>query len=124
MPSTTPLTAGWPRGPDSGGKRHVRSGSKDGNQYLKYAFTEAALKAMQYYPEIRSFAERLSQRANPAIARTVVAKELSKIVYYVLSHQEPCRSFKGVAVAKKRRDWPRTCKPVRLTGAASLLPPS
>ena len=109
---------------DSGGKRHVRSGSKDGNQYLKYAFTEAALKAMQYYPEIRSFAERLSQRANPAIARTVVAKELSKIVYYVLSHQEPCRTFKGVAVAKKRRDWPRTCKPVRLTGAASLLPPS
>jgi hypothetical protein len=102
----------------------VKSGSKDGNQYLKYAFTEAAIKAMQYYPEIRSFAERLRERANASIARTVVAKELSKIVYYVLSHQEPCRTFKGIAIAKKRHDWPRTCKPVQLTGARSLLPPS
>jgi len=73
---------------DSGGKHRHRSGSKDGNQYLKYAFTEAALKAMRFYPEVRQFAAQLERRSNPAIARTVVAKELSKITYYVLSREE------------------------------------
>ena len=73
---------------DSGGKRSHRSGSKDGNPYLKYAFTEAAIKAMMFYPEIKRFATRLEQRANKTIARTVVAKELAKISYYVLSREQ------------------------------------
>jgi transposase len=106
---------------DSGGKHHLRSGSKDGNQYLKYAFTEAAIKAMMYYPDIRRFADLLQQRANPIIARTVVAKELARIVYYVLTRQQPCTAFKGTPLTK-RSDWPRTCKPVRLTGEDHLLP--
>ena len=100
---------------DSGGKHKHRSGSKDGNQYLKYAFTEAALKAMRFYPEIRQFAARLERRSNSSIARTVVAKELSKITYYVLSKQEEFKTFKGTEI-RKTRDWPRTCKPVRITG--------
>lgn len=106
---------------DSGGKHHLRSGSKDGNQYLKYAYTEAAIKAMMYYPHIRRFADLLQQRANATIARTVVAKELAKIVYYVLTRQQPCTSFKGIPM-RKRSDWPRTCKPGRLTGEHQLLP--
>ena len=103
---------------DSGGKHKHRSGSKDGNQYLKYAFTEAAIKAMQFYPPIRGFADRLERRSNASIARTVVAKELSKIAYVVLSRQEYCTTFKGIEI-RKPRDWPRTCKPVRLTGVLS-----
>jgi transposase len=104
-----------PGAKDSGGKHNHRSGSKDGNQYLKYAFTEAAIKAMMYYPEIKHFAAQLERRSNPVIARTVVAKELAKIVYYVLTRQQRCQSFKGIKVTK-RHDWPRTCKPVRITG--------
>jgi transposase len=100
---------------DSGGKHSHRSASKDGNQYLKYAFTEAAIKAMMYYPEIKRFATQLERRSNSTIARTVVAKELAKIVYYVLTRQQRCQSFKGMKVTK-RHDWPRTCKPVRITG--------
>ena len=110
-----------PGASDSGGKHRLRSGSKDGNQYLKYAFTEAAIKATMYYPEVRRFSDLLRQRSNPTIARTVVAKELAKIVYYVLSRQQPCISFKGIPV-HKRATWPRTCKPVRLTGEQHLLP--
>lgn len=105
-----------PGAKDSGGKYSHRSGSKDGNQYLKYAFTEAAIKAMMFYPEIKQFAARLEKRATKAIARTVVAKELAKIVYYVLTRQQQFRTFKGVEV-HKLRDWPRARKPVRLTGA-------
>jgi transposase len=106
---------------DSGGRHHLRSGSKDGNQYLKYAFTEAAIKAMMHYPDIKSFAKRLQERANPAIARTVVAKELARLVYYVLTRQQPCTAFKGIYI-RKRSDWPRTCKPVHLTGEHHILP--
>lgn len=108
-----------PGAKDSGGKHRHRSGSKDGNQYLKYAFTEAALKAMRFYPEIRQFAARLERRSNPSIARTVVAKELSKITYFVLSREEKFKTFKGIVI-HKTRDWPRTCKPVRITGVHSL----
>ena len=100
---------------DSAGKHKHRSGSKDGNQYLKYAFTEGALKAIRFYPAIRQFAARLEQRSGAAIARTVVAKELSKIVYHVLSRQQEFKTFKGIAV-RKTRDWSRTSKPARITG--------
>jgi transposase len=92
-----------------------RSGSKDGNQYLKYAFTESAIKAMRFYPQIKHFAARLERRATKAIARTVVAKELAKISYYVLSRQQEFKTFKGIEI-NKLRNWPRARKPVRLTG--------
>lgn len=105
-----------PGAKDSGGKHSHRSGSKDGNQYLKYAFTEAAIKAMMFYPEIKHFATRLERRSTKAIARTVVAKELAKITYYVLTRQEEFKTFKGIEI-NKLRDWPRTRKPVRLTEA-------
>lgn len=103
-----------PGSKDSGGKHLHRSGSKDGNKYLKYAFTEAAIKAMMYYPDIKQFADTLQQRSTKAIARTVVAKELAKISYYVLTRHQEFRTFKGITI-EKLRDWPRARKPVRLT---------
>ena len=106
-----------PGAKDSGGKRGHRSGSKDGNQHLKYAFTEAAIKAMMFYPEIKQFAVRVEKRANKTIASTVVAKELAKISYYVLARQREFRTFKGIVI-DKLRDWPRARKPVRITGDA------
>ena len=103
-----------PGAKDSGRKHAHRSGSKDGNKYLKYAFTEAAIKAMMYYPEIKQFAAHLEERSTKAIARTVVAKELAKIAYYVVTRQQEFRTFKGIVI-EKLRDWPRARKPVRIT---------
>ncbi len=99
-----------PGAKDSGGRYAHRSSSKDGNQYLKYAFTEAAIKAILFYPEIKRFAAQLEKRANNAIARTVVAKELAKIVYYVLKNQQEFKTFKGVTI-EKLRNWPRLVSP-------------
>lgn len=110
-----------PGAKDSGGKHSHRSGSKDGNQYLKYAFTEAAIKAMMFYPEIKRFATQLERRSTKRIARTVVAKELAKITYYVLHRQQEFKTFKGIEI-DKLRDWPRSRKPVRLTGEAEHSP--
>jgi transposase len=103
-----------PGAKDSGSKHSHRSGSKGGNQYLKYAFTEAAIKAMMFYPDIKRLAARLERRASKAIARTVVAKELPKITYYLLTRQEEFKTFKGIEI-NKLRDWPRARKPVRIT---------
>ena len=89
--------------------------------YLKYAFTEVAIKAMMYYPEIKQFADRVAKRSNKTIARTVVAKELARCAYFVLTRQQEFKSFKGIEI-NKLRDWPCDRKPLRLTGDATISP--
>jgi transposase len=87
--------------------RH-RSGSKDGNKYLKIAFTDAAVHATRYYPEIRAFYQKVLHRSNKAIAHTVVAKELARIVYHILKEKEVFRGFKGKPVSRQKSCvWPR-----------------
>ncbi len=85
-----------------------KSGSKDGNRYLKIAFTDAAVRAKQYYPEIRAFYQKVLRRSNKAIAHTVVAKELARIVYHILKNKEAFRSFKGKPLSRQKLcTWPR-----------------
>ncbi len=89
--------------------RHQRQrSSKDGNKYLKIAFTEAAVHAIQFYPEFKSFSARLTRRSNKTIARTVVAKELARIVYDLLKNNTSYRGFKGQPISRaKALAWPR-----------------
>jgi transposase len=97
---------------NSGGKtRHKRT--KDGNRYLKIAFSHAAIRAIQYYPEIRAFYRALARRKPPIVARAVVAKELARIVYYVLTKQEAFNgTFKGKPLSRtKQPKWPRLASP-------------
>jgi len=93
--------------------RHQRHrSSNDGNKYLKIAFTEAAVHAIQYYPEFKSFYHRLARRSGQAVARTVVAKELAKIVYYILKNNVAYRGFKGQPISRpKSMQWPRLPSP-------------
>jgi hypothetical protein len=76
---------------------------------------------MMFHPEIRRFAARLERRSTKQIARTVVAKELAKIAYFVLTRNQEFHTFKGLAI-EKPRDWPRARKPVRLTGERITSP--
>ena len=97
-----------PGAKNSGGKtRHKRT--KDGNRYLKLAFSHAAVRAVQYYPEVRRWYEAKRRAKGPMIARALVAKELARIVYYVLKHREPFNgTFKGAALSRtKQAQWPR-----------------
>jgi nucleotide-binding universal stress UspA family protein len=41
---------------------------------LKVAFSDAAVRAIQYYPEIREFYKRKTRRTHKMIARTIVAR--------------------------------------------------
>ena len=97
---------------NSAGKvKHQRS--KDGNRYLKLAFSHAAVRAIQYYPEIRRFYQSRLRRKNKMIARALVAKEIARIVYHVLRTREPYDGkFKGEILERtKVRQWPRLASP-------------
>jgi transposase len=91
---------------------HHRS-SKDGNKYLKIAFSDAAVHAIQYYPEYKRFFQKLARRSGEATARTVVAKELAKIVYYALKNKTQYKGFKGQPISRqKSQQWPRLSSPL------------
>jgi transposase len=97
---------------NSGGKtRHKHS--KDGNRYLKIAFTHAAVRAIQNYPEIKTFYQKQCRRKPKPLARGIVAKELGRIVYYVLKHESPYDgTFKGKPLThNKKAEWPRKRSP-------------
>jgi len=101
-----------PGADNSGGKvRHKRS--RDGNRYLKLAFHHAAVRAIQYVPEIKAEYQRWRRRKGNAIARALVAKELASIVYAVLRKGEPYNgTFHGhVLTTRKRQQWPRLASP-------------
>jgi transposase len=102
-----------PGADNSAGKTRHRSGSKDGNRYLKIAFTHAGIRAIQYYPEIKAWYTRLARRKNVRVARTLVAKELARIVYHVLRTQTDYNgTFKGKPLSRtKRSQWPRLASP-------------
>lgn len=107
-----------PGAQDSGGKtRHKRS--RDGNRYLKIAFHHAAVRAIQYFPEVRAVFQRRQRRKGKPIARALIAKELATIVYAMLSKDQPFNGkFCGhVLTRTKRCTWPRLASPPRLTEA-------
>lgn len=97
--------------------RHKRS--RDGNRYLKLAFSHAAVRAVQYYPEVRAWYGSKKRRKPEAVARALVAKEIARIVYHVLSkHQDFNGQFKGVALSRtKKEQWPLLASPASITGA-------
>ena len=93
--------------------------SKDGNRYLSLAFSHAAVRSAQHYKEIKRFYQRKKRKKPQAIARTLVAKELARIVYHVLKKQEDFNGcFKGQPLSRTktppapfRRSWPLRANP-------------
>jgi transposase len=92
-----------PGADNSAGRTRSRR-SKEGNRYLKLTFSHAALRAVQYYPEIRSFYQQRVRTKGKPIARALVAKELARIVYFVLKRQvDYDRTFKGVPLSHSKQ---------------------
>jgi transposase len=52
--------------------------SKDGNKYLKIAFSDAAVHAVQYYPEYKRLFQKIARRSNEPTAYAVIAKGTRK----------------------------------------------
>lgn len=55
--------------------------SKQGNHYLKWAFSQAAIMAIRYYPEIRRLYDRLSSKRKKAaglVSRSIISHKLAR----------------------------------------------
>ena len=91
-------------GADNSGGRTRNRRSKEGNRYLKLTFSHAALRAVQFYPEIRTFHQNRVRSKGKPIARALVAKELARIVYLVLKPQvDYDQTFKGVPLSNSKQ---------------------
>lgn len=103
-----------PGASNSGGKsRHNYNDAKAGNKYLKIAFSDSAVHGIRYYPVIREFYKRKYRKKGKRLAQNLVAKELARIVYFVLDNQvEYNNTFKGKPLKKiKQFRWPHPTSP-------------
>src|SRR5699024_2420368 len=101
-----------PGSKDSGGKRCHKSGNKDGNKYLRMAFGQAGVSAYTHYKVVGKFYRKVKRRSGKPIARTVVAKELAKIVWHMLSKDEEYKGFKGQSTRISAPSyWPQPISP-------------
>ena len=102
-----------PGADNSNHKTKHKSGNKEGNKYLKLAFTEAAVHAIQYNKEIKAFYQSKARKKHKAIARTLVAQELAKICYHVLETKTDFNNiFKGKELSRRKMtQWPRLASP-------------
>ena len=101
-----------PGAADSASRQRHRV-SKDGNRYLKLAFSHATVRAIQYFPEVRQWYQRWKRKKPVRIARALVAKELAQSVYHVLKDGVDFNQpFKGMPLTRqKQARWPRRASP-------------
>lgn len=95
-------------------RRHRQlSGHKAGNKYLKLAYSHAAVRAIQHYPEVRAVYQKKRRKKHPKVARAYVAKELARIAYYILKHQKNFDGcFRGQPLKRQKTPtWPRPAGP-------------
>jgi transposase len=69
---------------ESAGKRYGTSGTKIGNAYLKWAFSEAAVLFLRANPNGQKYLARLENKHGKGKALTVLAHTLARAVYYML----------------------------------------
>lgn len=73
----------------SNGKKKGEGNAKSGNQYLSWAFSEAAHFAVRYQPLAKRFFDRKQRKTNGIVAIRSVAHKLARAAYYMLRDQVP-----------------------------------
>ena len=68
---------------ESAGKRYGTSGSKIGNAYLKWAFSEAAVLFLRNHPAGQKYLARVENKHGTGKALTIRAHKLGRAVYYL-----------------------------------------
>jgi transposase len=69
---------------ESAGKRYGTAGTKIGNAYLKWAFSEAAVLFLRDNPAGQKYLTRLEKKHGKGKALTVLAHKLARAVYFML----------------------------------------
>jgi transposase len=68
----------------SNGKRKGKGNRKNGNQYLSWAFHEAATFAVRYNDRFQRFHQRKASKTHWRVADNAVANKLTKASYYIM----------------------------------------
>lgn len=68
----------------SNGKKKGENNRKNGNPYLGWAFAEAAVYAVRFYPRIAAWYERKKRRRNQPVAMKALACKLAKAAWHVM----------------------------------------
>ena len=72
---------------ESAGKRYGTSGTKIGNAYLKWAFSEAAVLFLRANPAGQKYLTRLEKNHAKGKALTGLAHKLARAVYYMVQRK-------------------------------------
>jgi transposase len=67
----------------SNGKKKAENNRKNGNRYLAWAFAEAAVYAVRFYPRIAGWYERKKRRRNVPVAMKALSCKLAKAAWHV-----------------------------------------
>jgi transposase len=70
---------------ESAGKRSGTGGSKIGNAYLKWAFSDAAVRFLRDNPLGQKYLTRLEKTHGTGKALTILAQHLARAVYFMLN---------------------------------------
>jgi transposase len=73
---------------ESAGKQYGTVGSKMGNPYLKWAFSEACVHAARINPRIDKCLRRVESKYGPAKARSRLAHKIGRSVYHMLEKKK------------------------------------
>jgi transposase len=68
---------------ESAGKRYGTGGTKIGNAYLKWAFSEAAVLFLRDNPSGQKYLTRLEKKHGKGKALTILAHHLARAVYFM-----------------------------------------
>jgi transposase len=71
----------------SNGKKKGENNRKNGNQYLAWAFVEAANFAVRYHDRVKRYYQRKRSRTNGIVAIKACAHKLARASYYVQRDQ-------------------------------------
>ena len=73
----------------SNGKKKGEGNIKNGNQYLAWAFFEAAHFAIQYLPAAKRFYEKKAAQRHAMLAMKALSHKLARAYYYLMRDRVP-----------------------------------
>jgi transposase len=91
----------------SGERTRIGGVSRQGNKRLRWALVESAQTAVRHDDRLGSMYERLSRRRGAGCAVVAVAHEMARIMYFMLSRNEPYREADAGLVERKLKNMNR-----------------
>ena len=89
----------------SGTKKRSKPITKEGRKELRWAMVEVAWRAVRADPVWKRRFEEFKRRKHPNDAITVIAHQLTIVVWHVLTRQQPYRHYSAERIAYKYLTW-------------------